>query len=290
VIRSPDEALEGIVDGAVIGVGGSITAGHPMALVRQVIRRGLRDLTLVAPTAGLDVDLLISAGCARTVVTSYVGAEGLAPIGPSFRAAVESGAIEVDELDEAHCAMGLRAAAQRLPFLPWRGGVGTSLPKLNPRLKEVTDPFRGEPLLAVPALKLDVALVYAEIADPHGNVQHVGTSHMDPLLAGASDLVVAQVERIVSNERIRREPARTRFWPWTLVVEAPWGTHPYSGTSIVADEGHLGVYVAAAEAAARGERKGLEEYVRRYVHTPQTHLDYLEQVGIRRIASLLIRG
>lgn len=261
-----------------------------MALVRQIIRRGLRDLTIVAPTAGLDVDLLIAAGCARTVVTSYVGAEGLAPIAPSFRAAVESGAIEVEELDEAHCATGLRAAAQRLPFLPWRGGVGTSLPEVNPKLKEVADPFQGEPLLAVPALKLDVALIYAEIADAYGNVQHSGTSHMDPLLAAAADLVVAQVERIVSNDRIRREPARTRFWPRVLVVQALWGTHPYSGTSIIADEEHLVDYVAAAEAAVRGKPKGLEEYLRRHVHTPRTHVDYLEEIGIRRIASLLIQG
>jgi len=121
-LRSLDDALDAVGDGAVVGIGGSISAGHPMALVRGLIRRRARDLTVVAPTAGLDVDLLIAAGCVRRVVTAYVGAERVAPIGPAFRAAQIEGRLEISELDEAHCVMGLRAAAHGLPFMPWRGG------------------------------------------------------------------------------------------------------------------------------------------------------------------------
>jgi glutaconate CoA-transferase subunit A len=111
---------------------------------------------------------------------------------------------------------------------------------------------------------------------------------MDPLLASAADLVLVQVERVVSNEQVRKHPGRTRFWPRALVVEAALGTHPFSGTSIVADEDHLRDYVRAAEAAARGERAELDKYLRHFVHEAPTHRDYLGQVGSGRISSLRI--
>lgn len=282
VLTGVDEAVAGIEDGMVVGVGGAVTAGHPMALVRALARRGVRDLTIVAPTGGIDVDLLVASGCVRTVWTCYVGVEGAAAVAPVFRRAAEAGDIEVRDLDEAHCVLALRAAGHGLPFLPWRGGVGTSFPALNPALVEFTDPVGGEPLLAIPALRLDVALVYAEAADEHGNAQVIGTGHMDGLLGAAAERVVLQVDRVVSNEVIRQRPERTWYWRDTQVVHAPFGTHPYSSGHMVADEAHLREFVAVG-------RKGgdaLEDYLRTHVHV-EDHEAYLEVVGIRRIASLL---
>ena len=83
VLAALDVAVAGIADGATVGIGGAVTAGHPMALVRALARRGVRDLTVVAPTGGIEVDLLIAAGCVRRVVGSYVGIEGVAAVGPS---------------------------------------------------------------------------------------------------------------------------------------------------------------------------------------------------------------
>jgi glutaconate CoA-transferase subunit A len=282
VLTPLDEAVAGIRDGAVVGLGGAVTAGHPMALVRALAHRGAKDLTIVAPTGGIEVDLLIAAGCVRKVVGCYVGIESVAAVGPVYRRAVESGAVEMYDLDEAHCVMGLRAAAHRLPFLPWRGGVGTSFPQLNPALVEFDDPVRGEPLLAVPAIELDVALIHAETADEYGNAQVVGSGHMDGLLGAAAERVIVQSDRIVPTEAIRAHPERTWYWPDTTVVHAPFGTHPYSNGSMTADERHLADFVAAVRA---GE---LERYMDRHVHEPETHDDYLETVGIRRLVSLLV--
>jgi glutaconate CoA-transferase subunit A len=284
VVRGVEEALEWVADGAIVGLGGSITAGHPMVLVRALARRGARDLVVVAPTAGLDVDLLIAAGCVRKVVTSYVGAEGVAPVGPAFRAAVESGAVEVSDLDEAHCAMGLRAAAQRLPFLPWRGGVGTSLPELTPELVPFDDPVRGERLLAVPAIELDVALIAADAADEHGNVVPFGAVHMDTLLAAAAERAVVQVQRLAPNEAVRAEPRRTLFWRSTAVVVAPMGTHPYSSPEMAADEAHLAEYAAAARAGGAE----LDGWLDRWVRGPATQEEYVGRLGPERIAALLL--
>ena len=279
-----DEALAVVEDGMTVGIGGAVTAGHPMALVRGLARRGVRDLTVVAPTGGIEVDLLIAAGCVRRVVACYVGVEVVAAVGPVFRRAVEQGRVEVVDLDEAHFVMGLRAAGHRLPFLPWRGGVGTSFPQLNPTLVEFDDPVRGEPLLAVPAIELDVALVYAEVADEVGNAQPVGTAHMDGLLGSAAKRVVVQVDRVVSREEIRRNPDRTLYWPGATVVRAPFGTHPYSCGHMTADEQHLRDFVVAA----KGGEDALADYLRVHVHEPDDHEGYLEQVGIRRLTSLLV--
>ena len=286
VLRELDDALELVQDAAVVGIGGSITHRHPMALVRGLIRRGVRDLTVVTPTGGLDVDLLIAAGAVRRVITSYVGAESIASTGPAFRAAVEAGSIELSELDEGGCMMGLRAAGHRLPFLPWRGGVGTSLPELFRGLVEFDDPLRGERLLAIPALELDVTLIHADRADVYGNAQILGTGEMDPLLAAAARTVIVQADRIVSNDEIRREPQQTRFWRDAAVVHAPWGTHPYSGGGLLADEAALREYVEVARTAAAGDRGPLDAYIERTVTSPRTQADYLEHVGIRRILEL----
>lgn len=284
VVVALDEALAGIEDGATVGVGGAVTAGHPMALVRALARRGLRDLRLVAPTGGIDVDVLIAAGSVREVVGCYVGIEGLAGVGPVFRQAVQSGGVRVVDLDEAHCVMGLRAAGHKLPFLPWRGGVGTSFSALNPTLVEFEDPIAGEPLLAIPAIELDVALIYAERSDPYGNVQVIGTPHMDQIMASAARRVVIQVERIVSNEVIRAHPERTMYWRDATVVRAPFGTHPYANGWMTADETHLKEFLAAA----REGDEGLAGYLGRYVCDPAGHDDYLESIGIRRLVSLMV--
>jgi glutaconate CoA-transferase, subunit A len=279
-----DEALAVVEDGAVVGIGGAVTAGHPMALVRGLIRRGARDLTLVAPVAGIEVDLLIAAGCVSRVMSSYVGVEAIAGVGPVYRRAVERGEVETVDLDEAHCVQGLRAAGQGLPFLPWRGGVGTSFPELNPALVEFDDPVRGEPLLAVPALELDVALIYAETADRYGNAQVVGTGHMDALLGAAARRVVLQVDRVVTTEVIRRNPERTAFWRDTTVVHAPFGTHPSSCAWLLADGEHLEAFVAAARA---GDAE-LDAYLDRHVRGVDGEAGYLESVGLRALRGLMI--
>lgn len=276
------EALADVGDGATIGIGGAVTAAHPMALVRELARRRVRGLTVVAPVAGLDAELLIAAGCVEKLISCYVGYEVLAGVGPVFRRAAQAGTIVVEDVDEGHCVAGLRAASQRLPFLPWRGGVGTDMPQLNEGIAAFTDPIAGEELLAIPAMPLDFALIYAETADEFGNAQVEGTGNMDLALGSAAETVILQVERVVPNEVIRRAPERTWYWQDTRVVRAPFGTHPYSCASMVADEEHLREFLAAAGSDG-GE---LDSYLDRYAGGD--HDSYLEEVGIRRIASLLV--
>jgi glutaconate CoA-transferase subunit A len=282
VLAELEVALADVGDGATIGIGGAVTAAHPMALVRELARRKVRGLTVLAPVAGLDVELLIAAGCVETLVSCYVGYEVMAGVGPVFRKAARAGTIKIEDIDEGHCVAGLRAAAQRLPFMPWRGGVGTDMPSLNEGIETFTDPVAGEELLAIPAMPLDFAFVYAEISDAYGNAQPQGTGNMDLALGSAAETVILQVDRVVPNEVIRRAPERTWYWQDTRVVRAPFGTHPYSCATMVADIEHLQEFLDAAG----GEGDGLDVYLQRYASAD--HDSYLEEIGIRRIASLLV--
>jgi len=284
-----DAALDHVRDGMTIAIGGFINAAHPMLVVRGLIRRGLKNLTIVgAASAGLELDLLIASGCVSKVAAPYISGEKLAPIGPAFRAAAESGRLSVYELDEALYYCALRAAAQRVPFNPWKSGVGTSFPEINPAIKEINDPISGEKVLAVPALNIDVAFLHAATSDRYGNVQHNGHGYGDRAIAAAADLTFVQVEKIVSNEEIKRDPLKTSVAGADGVIRAPFGAHPYSSPGFYReDQEHIKEYVAAANAWAKsGDDGAIQAYIKRYVIEPADHVAYLECIGMRRLLSL----
>lgn len=276
------EAASWVEDGMIIAVG----SPPPMTLLRQIIRRGVQDLTLV--DAGMSLDMLIAAGCVKKVVSYYAGGGFGVPVAPAFRHAAERGEIEIWECEEGILTAGLQAAAQLLPFLPWRGGVGTSLPEVNPDLKVFTDPINGETLLAVPPIKPDVALLHAAISDVYGNVQHVGgPGWIDLFMHRAADRTIVQVEKVVSNEEIRKDPWATTVAGADAIVRVPYGAHPfYSRGYYVQDNAHLKRYLDASVAAAKGDTDALTAYLSQYCQEPETHVDYLEQIGIKQLLEL----
>ena len=276
------EASLWIEDGMTVAIG----TPHPMGLVRQIIRRRVKNLTII--DGGICLDLLIAAGCVKRSVTYYGGGGFGIPVLPMFREAVERKTITVFECDEGTIMTGLRAAAQALPFLPWRGGLGTSLPDVNPEFRTFADPLSGQTLLAVPPIKPDIALLHADAADEFGNVQHIGgAGWLDPAFFRAADRTIVQVERIIPNERIRAEPEATTFARVDAVVRAPYGAHPFfSRGHYVRDEAHVRDYLKASAKAAAGDRTALDSYLDHYCYEPNDLGDYLEKIGIKRLISL----
>lgn len=272
------QAAQWIEDGMTIAVG----QPTPMALVRQIVRRGIKNLTVV--DSGFSLDLLVGAGCVRKVVSYYAGGGFGTPVTPAFRRATERGEIDVWECEEGILCAGLQAAAQALPFLPWRGGVGTSLPEVNKDLKVFKDPISGETLIAVPPIKVDVAILHAAHADAYGNVQHLGgPGWIDLFMHRAAARTIVQVEQVVSNEQIRADPWKTTIAAADAIVRVPFGAHPfYSRGFYLQDNDHLRHY----NDAAGGDAKALNAYLDRFCRTPATHADYLEQIGIKRLLGL----
>jgi glutaconate CoA-transferase subunit A len=276
-------------DGMTIAIGGFINSSHPMALVRQIIRRGVKNLTVVgAASGGLDLDLLVGAGCVKKLVTTYMGGEHYCPVAPFFRVAAQRGEIDIFECDEGMYYCALRAAAQRLPSMPWKAGIGTSFPEVNPEIKVYNDPISGEPMLAIPAIRPELALLYAACSDPYGNVQHAGTGFGDRAIWRAADKTIAQVERVVPNEEVRKNPLATSLYGVDGIVRAPYGSHPFAAPGYyVEDSDHIREYVAAANAyAKKDDRAPFEAYLQKYILGPETHEDYLEVIGIRRLVGL----
>jgi glutaconate CoA-transferase subunit A len=281
-ILDEHQAASWVEDGMTVAIGDP----PPMGLVRQIIRRRVRGLTVVA--SGFALDMLIAAGCVRKTVSYYAGGGPGVPVMPSFRRAAERGEIEVWECEEGIVCAALQAAAQNLPFLPWRAGVGTSLPEVNPDLKLFRDPIGGEELIAVPPIKPDVTLLHAAAADAYGNVRHLGgPGWLDLFQYRAADRTVVQVEQIISNEEIRSDPWATTIATAAAIVRAPFGAHPfYSRGFYVTDGPHLRGYLEAADAAAHGERAALDAYLERYCCRPAGLVQYLETIGLKRLLEL----
>jgi glutaconate CoA-transferase subunit A len=215
--------------GMTIGIGGWGSRRKPMSLVRAILRSDLTDLTLVT-FGGPDVGLLLAAKKVRRLVFGFVSLDSIA-LEPHYRAARQAGAVEVTELDEGMLQWGLYAAACRLPFLPTRAGLGSDVLRVNADLRTVRSPYDdGEELVAVPALRLDAALVHLNRADARGNAQYLGPDlYFDDLYCMAAERAYVSCERVVpTSELTATAPVQTlRIQRWMVhgVVEAPHGAH-----------------------------------------------------------------
>ena len=224
-----DDVVATITSGMTIGIGGWGSRRKPMALVRALARSGVRDLTVVS-FGGPDVGLLIAAGAVRRVVCGFVSLDSI-PLEPHYRRARQAGAIELTEYDEGMMQFGLLAATQRLPFLPTRAGLGSDVLTVNPGLRTVRSPYDdGEELVAVPALRLDVALVHLNRADAGGNGQYLGPDpYFDDLFCLAADRAFLSCERIVPTGKLLDEgPPQSLLVNRAMVqgvVATPGGAH-----------------------------------------------------------------
>ncbi len=273
---SAAEIVAQLSDGMTLGIGGWGPRRKPMALVREILRSDLKDLTVVA-YGGADVGMLCAAGKVRKVVFAFVSLDAI-PLEPWFRKARESGSLEVLELDEGMFQWGLKAAAFGLPFLPTRVGLGTDLAELG-GLKTVQSPYDdGETLIAMPALKLDAALIHVNRSDWRGNVQVFGPdAYYDEWFAKAAAKAYVSCEELVDRmEDHYPQDARHNLFERCFVsgvIEIPAGAHPSSMPP------HYGWDMKAFKAYADSARDpGEWEQVRdRFVGASEA--EYLANIG-----------
>jgi acyl CoA:acetate/3-ketoacid CoA transferase alpha subunit len=250
-ILTPGQIAARLQPGMTIGIGGFGSRRKPMALVRAIARSPVTGLTVVS-YGGPDVGLLIAAGKVRRLVTGFVTLDSI-PLEPHFRLARQRGVIELTELDEGMLHWGLLAAAHRLPFLPMRAGLGSDVMRVNPQLRTVRSPYAdGEEFAAVPALRLDVALVHMNRADERGNGQYLGPDpYFDDLYCRAAGQAFMSCERIVPTAGLARTgPLQSLLINRSMVhgvAETPNGAH---FTSCVPDYGRDEEFQAEYAAAA----------------------------------------
>ncbi|MEJ8634354.1 CoA-transferase [Streptomyces sp. NPDC006475] len=226
---TPEDVVGRLRSGMTIGIGGWGSRRKPMALVRALLRSEITDLTVIS-YGGPDIGMLAAARRIRRLVTAFVTLDSI-PLEPHYRAARQRGDFALTEIDEAMFMWGLHAAANRLPFLPVRAGLGSDVMRVNPELRTVTSPYDdGEEFVAVPALRMDAALVHLNRADRRGNGQYLGPDpYFDDLFCQSADAAYVSCDQLVETAELTKDAA-----PQTLlvarhsvtgVVEAPNGAH-----------------------------------------------------------------
>jgi len=284
-LKTAAEALANIPHGASVLASGVHLSNTPMALVRQLIRQGARDLHLIpTPATGLWVDMLIAARAVKSLHVSYIGLEFLG-LAPNFRRAAETGEITIVEVDEPTIFHGLRAAASGLPFAVFPPiHLLTDLPRVNPDVyKEIVDPFTGKTVVAVPPLQPDVCLVHVAQADIHGNGLSLGGRHMEDIIAKAAKRVILSAEEIVDTSVFSRDPTRTTI-PGVLVesvVHAPFGAYPGACPGVYNyDRPHL------VEYNERAKKDDTGVYLDTYIHAYADDADMFAALDSKHLTSL----
>lgn len=225
-----DEAVASIESGMTIGIGGWGSRRKPMAFIRALLRTDVKDLTVVT-YGGPDLGLLCSADKVKRVYYGFVSLDSPPFYDPWFAKARTSGAIEAREMDEGMLRCGLQAAAQRLPFLPIRAGLGSDVRAFwGDELKTVKSPYDDQELIAMPALNLDAAFVHMNVGDERGNAAYTGIDpYFDDLFLMSATRRFLSVEKVVSTEELVKSTVPQQQlinrMMVDVVVEAPNGAH-----------------------------------------------------------------
>lgn len=229
-ICTMNEAVDRYVtDGSSLAIEG-FTAFICFAAAHEIIRQGKKDLTLIRMTPDLVYDQMVAAGVASKMVFSYLGNPGVGNL-HGIRRAIEKSIPQPLEIDEySHFGMVGRyiAGASKLPFFPLRSYTATDLPKANPAIQFVPNPYGDDEIAVVPPINPDVAILHAQRADAQGNTQLWGLLGMQKEVAFAAKKVIVVVEELVDQEVIRRDPNRTLIPSVVVdaVVVEPYGAHP----------------------------------------------------------------
>jgi glutaconate CoA-transferase subunit A len=262
--KSIDDAIAPIFDGCMLVVPREVS-GVPMAATRALIRRGVKQLHLVAlPTSSLQADLLIGAGCVETLETSAVSLGEFGPA-PRFTAAVTSRAIKIRDATCPALHAALQASEKGVPFMPLRGLIGSDVLKYRSDWKVIDSPFaKDDPIVLLPAIRPDVALIHAPMADRFGNVW-IGRQRELATMAHAADKTVATVEKI-HDGNLLDDPTLAAgtlpgFYIETIAI-AEQGAWPLGLPDFYsADAEHLALYARMAATA-----EGFAEYLNKYVY------------------------
>ena len=264
IARTLEEAISPVVDGCMLAVPRE-TSGVAMAATRALVRRGVKRLHLVAlPTSTLQADLLIGAGCIETLETSAVSLGEFGPA-PRFTAAILGGAIRMRDATCPALHAQIQAAEKGVPFMPLRGLLGSDVLAHRPDWKVVDNPFgNNDPIVLLPALKPDVALFHAPLADREGNV-FVGIQRELIALAHAAKQTVVTVEKIHDGDLLRDPLLAAGTLPGFYVeaiAVAPRGAWPLPLPDHYGiDAAHLAEYARLAATA-----EGFAQYLDRYVY------------------------
>ena len=290
-VMSLEEAASLVNDGDHVALGGCTMSRTPIAAIWALVRAGRKNLKVSRSIVSTEGDLLFASGAANHIMTSWFSQGIVWGVSKVMRHYTEKKLARFEEW--SHMSMGLRyrAGAMGIPFMATRSMLGSDVGReVADQVKPMTCPYTGEPLLLLPALNPDVALIHVQRADRYGNAQLDGLQFMDIDIAMAANRVILTTERLISNDQIRRTPDQTKipFFTVDAVVEAPYGSAPHECYGLYEPFfGHLDYYAGliAKEPAAAAVR-----YLDEYYRAPASWSDYLVKIGMEAVLDASRRG
>jgi glutaconate CoA-transferase subunit A len=289
LVQMEEAIARHVPSGSMVLMGAQLEQMIPFSAGHEIIRQGRRDLTLVGPISDILFDQMIGAGCVSRVMAAWVGNVS-AGVGYCLRRAAEQGVprrIEMVDYSNFTVALALHAGALGVPFMPTYSTMGSDLLKKNGNLREFPSPVNEEKLVAVRALRPDVAIVQVQRADEQGNAHLWGSLGVAVDGARAARKVIVVAEEIVSPEVIASDPNRTLIPGFLVaaVVAEPWGAHPspmqgYYGR----DHAFFHQY---HEQSQRIE--DFENWLTRWVLGLPDRREYMNQLGACRVEALGVR-
>ena len=289
-IRSLHDAVaQEVEDGMSIAMGCGLESLIPFAASYEIIRQEKNNLTLIAPISDMQFDQLIGAGCAKKIIASWVG-NVAAGLGHNYRRAAEAGIprpIEIEEHSNFTIGLGLQAAATGLSFLPTKTVRGSDF-RSGSQFASVRCPFTNEELLAVRAIKPDLAILHVQRADREGNAHAWGNFGVMREAGLAAKRVILTCEEIVDHDVILSDPNRNVIpgFVVTSVVHEPFGSHPSPTQGYTRrDDNFYFEYHKETRS-----REGFEQWLQKWVLDVKDHRGFLELLGKERMERLKPQG
>jgi glutaconate CoA-transferase, subunit A len=278
-----------VPSGSIVLMGAQLEQMIPFAAGQEMIRQGCRDLTLVGPISDILFDQMIGAGCVSRVMAAWVGNVS-AGVGYCFRRAVERNIprrIELVDYSNFTLALALHAGAMGVPFMPTYATLGSDLLKSNGNLREFSSPVSEEKLVAVRALRPDVAIIQVQRADEQGNAHLWGSLGVAVDGARASRKTIVVAEEIVEPEVITSDPNRTLIPGFLVaaVVQEPWGAHP---SPVQGYYGRDHAFFSDYHEQTRG-LGDFEDWLARWVVRPANRQAYLDELEVGRREVLTVK-
>jgi glutaconate CoA-transferase subunit A len=218
-----------IHDGDTVAIGGFWFVRLPIALVDALVKKGVRNLTIITQASGLALEQLISTGLVKKVIFSFASLD-IFGLPPFFRKAIENGQIEWEEWTALRMNQALEAGKQNLPSFVMQAPWGSDFMEESEDFCISTCPLTGKPLGVMRSIQPDVALIHAQRADQKGNIQLQGSLGIDQLLIGASKQTFVSVEEIVPEGKFEPDPRSTIIPHFLLnrITHIPGGAYPTS--------------------------------------------------------------
>jgi glutaconate CoA-transferase subunit A len=269
-----------VYDEQFLYIGGYICR-PPFSAIHEILRQGRKNLTITRSNAGDDFDMMIGAGCVKRFISTFLSLN-VYGLGRCYRRSMEKGIphrIEVEEYTNLSLPMMLMAGAMGMPFITVRDMLGSDLLNIKAfmgenKYKIIESPFDGKPVVLVPALNPDLAIIHVQQADENGNAQMWGIGGDCKYGANAARKVIVSCERIVSREMIGRDPSRTIVPSFKVaaVVEEPFGAHPgYTPGFYDVDFVFGHVYQQSSNTPEK-----FQDFLNEWVYSIQDRSDYIQ--------------